>query len=139
MENMGGPIASFIVNVAIAAAIFIVGRWIAKKIVGAARKIMEKREVDPILINFGASAIHIGLVVFIVVAALGQLGIQTTSFVAIIGAAGLAIALAFQGSLSNLASGVLLVTFRPFKIGDFVEAAGTAGVVEKIEIFTTQI
>ncbi len=73
------------------------------------------------------------------VAALGQPGIQTTSFVAIIGAAGLAIALAFQGSLSSLASGVLLINFRPFKIGDVAEAAGTAGVAEKIEIFTTQI
>ena len=139
MEDMGGAIGTLITNIVIAAVIFVVGRWVAKKITGVSRSLMEKRDVDPILVNFGANAIYVGLVVFVVVAALGQLGIQTTSFVAIIGAAGLAIALAFQGSLSNLASGVLLVTFRPFKIGDFVEVAGTAGVVEKIEIFTTQI
>jgi len=79
------------------------------------------------------------LLAFVVIAALGQLGIQTASFVAIIGAAGLAIGLALQGSLSNFASGVLLLVFKPFKAGDFVEAAGTAGSIEKIQIFTTEL
>jgi len=77
--------------------------------------------------------------VFVVLAALGQLGIQTTSFIAVIGAAGLAIGLALQGSLSNFAAGFLMIIFRPFKVGDFIEGAGVAGTVEKIQIFTTQL
>jgi small conductance mechanosensitive channel len=82
---------------------------------------------------------YIGLLVFVVLAALGQLGIQTTSFIAVIGAAGLAIGLALQGSLSNFAAGFLMIIFRPFKVGDFIEGAGVSGTVEKIQIFTTQI
>jgi small conductance mechanosensitive channel len=83
--------------------------------------------------------VYIGLLAFIVVAALGQLGIQTTSFIAILGAAGLAVGLALQGSLSNFAAGFLLIIFRPFKVGDLIEAAGVFGVVEAIQIFTTQL
>jgi small conductance mechanosensitive channel len=82
---------------------------------------------------------YIGLLAFIVIAALGQLGIQTTSFIAILGAAGLAVGLALQGSLSNFAAGFLLIIFRPFKVGDLIEAAGVFGVVEAIQIFTTQL
>lgn len=139
MENLHPLIIDYGFKVAAALAIFIVGRWAAKFFTGMVRKVMTRRTVDPMLISFAGSAIYIGLMAFVVVAALGQLGIQTASFVAILGAAGLAIALAFQNSLSNLAAGVLLVTFRPFKTGDFVEAGGTSGVVEGIEIFTTQI
>ena len=126
-------------NIIYAAVILLGGRWVAKWLMGIASKLMEQRGVDPMLAKFGANVMYVGLIAFVVVAVLGQLGIQTASFVAIIGAAGLAIALAFQGSLSNLAAGVLLVSFRPFKLGDFVEAGGTMGIVEKIEIFTTQI
>lgn len=88
--------------------------------------------MDAALVHFVRSVVYWGLLAFVVIAALGQLGIQTASFVAIIGAAGLAIGLALQGSLSNFASGVLLLVFKPFKAGDFVEAAGTAGSIEKI-------
>ena len=82
---------------------------------------------------------YIALLVFVVLAALGQLGIQTTSFIAVIGAAGLAIGLALQGSLSNFAAGFLMIIFRPFKVGDYIEGAGVAGTVETIHIFTTQL
>jgi small conductance mechanosensitive channel len=86
-----------------------------------------------------AVAIFIALLAFVVIAALGQLGIQTTSFIAILGAAGLAIGLALQGSLANFAAGFLMIIFRPFKVGDFIEGAGVAGVVEEIQIFTTTL
>jgi small conductance mechanosensitive channel len=100
---------------------------------------MNKRQVDPTVISFVANLTYIALLVFVVLAALGQLGIQTTSFIAVIGAAGLAIGLALQGSLANFAAGFLMIIFRPFKVGDYIEGAGTAGTVEAIQIFTTQL
>ena len=122
-----------------ALAIFIVGRWVAKGVRKLVVRIMTKGKVDPTLITFASNMAYIGLLAFIVIAALGQLGIQTTSFIAIIGAAGLAVGLALQGSLSNFAAGFLLIIFRPFKVGDLIEAAGVFGVVEAIQIFTTQL
>ncbi len=100
---------------------------------------MNKRQVDPTIVSFVANMTYIALLVFVVLAALGQLGIQTTSFIAIIGAAGLAIGLALQGSLANFAAGFLMIIFRPFKVGDYIEGAGVAGTVEVIQIFTTQL
>jgi small conductance mechanosensitive channel len=122
-----------------AVVVFIVGRWIAKMLTTFSEKIMNKRQVDPTVVSFVANLIYISLLVFVVLAALGQLGIQTTSFIAVIGAAGLAIGLALQGSLSNFAAGFLMIIFRPFKVGDFIEGAGVAGTVEAIHIFTTQL
>jgi small conductance mechanosensitive channel len=122
-----------------AIAIFIIGRWVAKGVRKLVERMMTKGKVDPTLISFTSNMAYIGLLAFIVVAALGQLGIQTTSFIAILGAAGLAVGLALQGSLSNFAAGFLLIIFRPFKVGDLVEAAGVFGVVEAIQIFTTQL
>jgi small conductance mechanosensitive channel len=112
---------------------------VAKKLGSVAEKMMKSREVDAALVNFISSMVYYALLIFVVIAALGQIGIQTASFVAIVGAAGLAIGLAMQGSLSNFAAGVLIIIFKPFKIGDFVEMAGTAGVVENIMIFTTEM
>jgi small conductance mechanosensitive channel len=120
-----------------ALAIFIVGRWVARLVRRTVKRMMEKTSVDPIIVGFTSSIVYIALLAFVVVAALGQLGIQTTSFIAILGAAGLAVGLALQGSLANFAAGFLLIVFRPFKVGDFVEAAGVAGVVDAIHIFTT--
>jgi small conductance mechanosensitive channel len=120
-----------------AIAIFIIGRWIAKGVRKGVRRMMEKTETDPIITGFVGSITYIALLAFVIIAALGQLGIQTTSFIAIIGAAGLAIGLALQGSLANFAAGFLMIMFRPFKVGDFIEGAGVAGVVESIQIFTT--
>ena len=122
-----------------ALAIFVVGRWVAKGVRKLVERLMTKGKVEHTLITFTSNMTYIGLLVFIVIAALGQLGIQTTSFIAILGAAGLAVGLALQGSLSNFAAGFLLIIFRPFKVGDLIEAAGVFGVVEAIQIFTTQL
>ena len=122
-----------------ALAIFIIGRWVARGVRKLVERIMTKGKVDSTLISFTSNMAYIGLLAFIVIAALGQLGIQTTSFIAILGAAGLAVGLALQGSLSNFAAGFLLIIFRPFKVGDLIEAAGVFGVVEAIQIFTTQL
>jgi small conductance mechanosensitive channel len=122
-----------------AIAIFIIGRWVAKGVRVGVRRMMKKTDVDPIVIGFVGSITYIALLAFVIVAALGQLGIQTTSFIAILGAAGLAIGLALQGSLANFAAGFLMIIFRPFKVGDFIEGAGVAGVVETIQIFTTTL
>jgi len=120
-----------------ALAIFIIGKIIAKMIKSGVSKAMAKAKSDPILISFTSNMIYAGLLAFIIIAALGQLGIQTTSFIAILGAAGLAVGLALQGSLSNFAAGVLMIIFRPFKQGDFIEGAGVSGVVEEVHIFNT--
>lgn len=117
--------------------IFVIGKFavgLTKKII---IKIMEKSKQDETLTAFVASISGVALLAFVVVATLGQLGIQTASFVAIIGAAGLAVGLALQGSLSNFASGVLLIIFKPFKLEDYIEGGGVAGIVEEIGIFTT--
>ena len=125
------------INIVMALAIFIIGRFIAKVLVNIAKKIMTKAKIDAILVNFIGSIISTVLLLFVVIASLDQLGVNTTSLIALIGAAGLAIGLALQGSLQNLASGVMLIVFRPFNDGDFIDAAGVTGVVESIGIFTT--
>jgi len=119
--------------------VFIVGRWIAKLLKSFTQKVMTKKGVDTTIVSFLVNLIYIALLTFVVLAALGQLGIQTTSFIAVIGAAGLAIGLALQGSLANFAAGFLMIIFRPFKVGDLIEAAGVLGVVEEIQVFTTQL
>lgn len=125
------------INIVMALAIFIVGKMLAGVLVKIAKKLMTKAKVDTILVNFIGSIISTVLLLFVVVASLDQLGVDTTSLIALIGAAGLAIGLALQGTLQNLASGVMLIIFRPFSAGDFVEAGGVSGVVEQIGIFTT--
>lgn len=125
------------INIFFALAIFIVGRWVARILVKILRKGLAKADMDPILVNFVASIANTLLLLFIIIASLNQLGVDTTSLIAIFGAAGLAIGLALQGSLQNFASGVMLIVFRPFRTGDFVEAGGTSGVVEAISMFTT--
>ena len=127
------------IKVLAAIVILILGRWIAKGFKKISKNLLEKRNVEPTLVTFAGNLTYIALMMFFIIAALGQLGIQTTSFIAVIGAAGLAIGLALQGSLSNFAAGFLLIIFKPFKINDFIEGAGTAGTVEKIDIFTTQL
>ena len=136
---MNESIMQIIINAGIALAILLIGLWIAKRIKNIAASVMEKRGVDPLLASFSSSIAHILIVVFVVIASLGQLGIQTTSLVAVLGAAGLAVGLALQGSLSNFASGVIIIALRPFKVGDFVEAGGVSGVVEGIQIFSTSM
>jgi small conductance mechanosensitive channel len=100
---------------------------------------MTKRNVDATIVGFVGNLTFVALLAFFIIAALGQLGIQTTSFIAILGAAGLAIGLALQGSLSNFAAGFLMIIFKPLKLGDYVEIAGTSGTVEALQIFTTTL
>ena len=118
-------LAFYGLKIVAAIVIFIVGRWIAKALKNVTKRMMAKGNVDEILISFVGNLTYITLLAFVIIAALNQLGIQTTSFIAIIGAAGLAIGLALQGSLANFAAGVLMIIFRPFKAGDYIEGAGT--------------
>ena len=117
--------------------IFYVGKLLSKWLKRLVTRMMTKASVDPLIVSFTSSLVYMAMMVFVVVATLGQVGIQTTSFIAILGAAGLAIGLALQGSLSNFAAGFLLIIFRPFKVGDVIEAAGVTGKVDEIQIFTT--
>ncbi len=126
-------------NIIFAILIFYIGKMIAKLIKRMIIKAMNRGKVDPLIVGFTSSIVYIGMLVFVVVASLGQLGIQTTSFIAILGAAGLAIGLALQGSLANFAAGFLLIIFRPFKEGDVIEAAGVTGKVDVIQVFTTTL
>ena len=119
--------------------ILVVGRFGAIGIRSIVKRMLTKSRVDETLISFVTSVSYIAVMAFVVIAALGQLGLQTASFVAVLGAAGLAVGLALQGSLANFAAGVLLIIFKPFKVGDYIEAGGTSGVVEEIGIFTTEL
>jgi small conductance mechanosensitive channel len=121
----------------IAIIIFLVGRFVARLLARGLRKLMEKQEVDKILESFVSNLVYWTVMIFVIIAAINQIGIQTTSLIAVMGAAGLAVGLAMQGSLSNFAAGVLIVMFRPYRVGDFIEAAGIAGVVEQVQILTT--
>jgi len=128
---------SFGLDVLAAVLIFLVGRWVAKLVRALIRKLMTRAQVDEMLINFVAHMAYIALLVMVVVAALNRLGINTTSVAAAIAAAGLAVGLALKDSLTNFAAGVMIILYRPFKIGDFIDAGGTTGVVEGIQMFHT--
>ena len=127
------------INLFMAAAIFFIGRRISNLLLNIVDKMLNKAGMDSMLVSFVHSILNALLLLFIIIAALDQLGVDTTSFIALIGAAGLAVGLALQGSLQNFASGVLLIVFRPFKVGHFIEAAGVSGVVEDIGIFSTRL
>lgn len=146
MENLDSYIAqapelimTYGLQVLLALVIFVVGKYfanIAKKLTG---KLLTKRKIDPTVVSFVSNLAWAAVFVFTVIATLGQIGVQTASLVAVIGAAGLAVGLALQGSLSNFASGVLMVIFRPCRVGDYIEAAGIAGTVDEITIFSTKL
>jgi len=127
------------INIAMALAIFVIGRWLANILLNVLDRVMKKAGTDEMLISFVHSILSAIFLLFIIIASLDQLGVDTTSFIALIGAAGLAIGLALQGSLQNFAAGVLLIVFRPFKVGNFIETAGVSGVVEEIGIFSTTL
>jgi small conductance mechanosensitive channel len=114
--------------------------WIAAKIVRTIlKKAMRKAKMDDTLVGFFANLVYMLILAFVVIAALGKVGVQTGSFVAIVGAAGLAIGFALQGSLANFAAGVMIILFRPFRLGDYIEGGGAAGSVEEILIFSTML
>lgn len=127
----------FGINLLAAIAIFVVGRIVIGFVVRGINKGMERSEVDPTLRVFVSNLVKWALLIVVIIAAISKIGIQTTSFIAIFGAAGLAVGLALQGSLSNFAAGVLIVLFRPYRVGDWVEAAGISGSVEQVQILTT--
>lgn len=127
----------FGVRIIVAILIFYIGRMIARGLSNTVRKVMAAREVDKILETFISNLVYWALLIVVIIAAIDRLGIETTSLIAVMGAAGLAVGLALQGSLSNFAAGVLIVIFRPYRVGDFVDAAGVSGSVEQVQILTT--
>ncbi len=139
LKQLQAVVAEYGLQVIGALVTIIIGIWIAKMLAKYAGKLLRKREVDETLTKFLVSLIRIGLITFVIISAASQVGIQTASFVAIIGAAGLAIGFALQGSLSNLAAGVMLIIFKPVKVGDYIEGGGSKGVVESVGIFVTTL
>lgn len=119
--------------------IFFIGKWVGRVVSRVAERLMRKSKVPETLVSFTKNIVYFGILTFAALAALSKLGVETTSFVAIIGAAGLAVGLALQGSLANFASGVMIVLFTPFEVGDFIEAGGATGTVKEIQIFSTVI
>ncbi|MHC4714066.1 MAG: mechanosensitive ion channel family protein [Planctomycetota bacterium] len=133
----GGTSALFRV---VGAVILVVVAWYAAKFVRVlVRSAMEKAKIDATLVTFGSHLAYVAVIVFAIIAALPLVGVETASLVGVLAASAFAVGLALQGSLSNFAAGVLLIIFRPFKVGDFIEAAGETGTVEEMQIFTTQI
>jgi small conductance mechanosensitive channel len=122
-----------------AVVVLVIGRWIAKGLTRLVRRALRRYEVDVTLERFVSNLVYALLMTIVAIAAINQLGVQTTSLVAVVGAAGLAVGLALQGSLANFAAGVLIVLFRPYQAGDMIEAAGESGVVQEVQIFTTII
>ena len=124
-------------KVLLALVLLIVGLIIIKRLVKLMRRLMEKRELDPTLIPFLTGLVGTVLKIMLIISVIDIIGVKTTSFIAILGAAGLAVGLALQGSLGNFAGGVLLIIFKPYKVGDYIEAQGEAGSVKSIQIFNT--
>jgi len=129
----------YAINIGAAILTLIVGLFVARVIASGFHKMMSKRKLDPTIVDFVSHMVRYVIIAFVVIAALGRIGVQTTSFIALLGAAGLAVGLALQGSLSNFASGVLIIVLRPFKAGEYIEAAGTAGSVTSVQIFATTL
>lgn len=132
-------IISYAVNIVAAIAIIIIGMIIARIISNAVNRLLRARHIDATVADFLSALVRYGVIAFTVIAALGRIGVQTASVIAVLGAAGLAVGLALQGSLSNLAAGVLLVTFRPFRTGEFVDLGGVMGTVLHVQIFSTTL
>ena len=132
-------VEKYAMNLVIAFLILIIGLWLAKKIVKITKKLMAKRGIDVTLQKFIGDLVGWALKILIFITAISQLGIETTSFIAVLGAAGLAIGLALQGALANFAGGALIMIFKPFKVGDLIEGQGELGVVKEIQIFVTKL
>ena len=139
VANNQGLLIEYAMNIGAAILTLIIGLYVARLIAAGFSKMMGKRDLDPTIVDFTSNMIRYVIVAFVVIAALGRIGVQTTSFIALLGAAGLAVGLALQGSLSNFASGVLIIVLRPFKTGEYIEAAGAEGVVDSVQIFATTL
>jgi len=128
-----------LLSLALAITLFVAGRWIANLLTKVIHSVLMRAKVDNILVDFLSGLAKAAMVLFVIVAALTQLGVDTTSLIALIGAAGIAVGLALKDSLQNFASGVMLILFRPFKAGDFIDAGGVMGIVERITVFSTTL
>ena len=138
-EKMQEWLALYGMQVIGAAIIFFVGLYAARFSRLVVRKLMRASKIEDTLVSFVGNLLYFGIMTFVCIAALAKLGVQTASFIAVLGAAGLAVGLALQGSLANFAAGVLLIIFKPFRVGDFIEGGGISGVVEEVGIFTTEM
>lgn len=139
IRQMQSLVTAYGMKVIGAIATLIIGIWIAKWLARISGKVLNKRNVDPTLTKFASSVVKVALITFVIISAISQVGIETTSFVAVIGAAGLAVGFALQGSLSNFASGLMLIIFKPIKVGNYIEGGGASGTVESIGIFVTTL
>ncbi|PIU40955.1 MAG: hypothetical protein COS99_07775 [Candidatus Omnitrophica bacterium CG07_land_8_20_14_0_80_42_15] len=137
LDKFYGYVIQYGLSLIAAILIFVIGKWVAKLIAALCERAMEKAKVNKTLASFAKNIVYFGILIFVIIAALGKLGIETNSFVAIIGAAGLAVGFALQGSLANFAAGVMIILFQPFALGDVIEAAGASGTVQEIQIFNT--
>lgn len=141
MYNIIDPIKTYLlahgIEIIVDLLILVIGIWAAKIASNITKKAMISSKVNQTLAVFVSNIAYYAVVIFVVLSFLERLGIKTTSFIALIGAAGLAIALALQGSLANFAAGLMIIIFRPFELGDTIETAGVSGVVEEIQIFST--
>ena len=138
-EQLAQTGMSFGMNLLAALAIFFIGRWIATRLVTLMKAALTRAKVDKTLVSFLGNVANIGLLILIIIAALGKLGIPTTSVTALIGGAGLAVALSLKDQLSNFAAGVLIILFRPFKVGDFIRVNGFEGIVREIKMVQTSL
>lgn len=139
IDKIYGYLIQYGMNIVAAILIFVIGKWVAKLVSELVGRVLLKSNIDQTLASFGKNIAYFTILVFVGIAALNKIGVETNSFLAVIGAAGLAVGLALQGSLSNFAAGVMMMFFRPFKIGDHIEAGGAEGKVSEIQIFNTII
>ena len=139
LTNNHDIVVNFTINIVYSLVIIVLGFIVARFVSNFIEKLLLKKKLDITVAGFVAYMVRYTIIAFVFIAALSKLGIQTASFVALIGAAGLAVGLALQGSLSNFASGVLIIILRPFKAGEYIEAAGTAGTVENVQLFATTL
>jgi len=137
LTRIGEGLATYGLKVVGAIIVFLVGRWVTKRLSSLINKGLTNAKVDPTLVPFIENLAYTALLVFVIIATLAAVGVQTASVIAVLGAAGLAVGLALQGALANFASGVLILTFKPFRVGDFVETAGVKGTVQAIHVFNT--
>ena len=137
LQKIYGYLAEYGLKILAAVLIFVIGRWLSKVISKAIEKSLLKAEVDKTVTKFVKNLTQVGILIFVIIAVLANLGVETAQFAVAIGAAGLAIGLALQGSLANFASGFLMIIFHPFKVGDVIQASGVLGRVEAIQLFNT--
>ncbi len=138
-ERLAQTGMSFGTNLLAALAIYFIGRWVATRVVTLMKAALTRAKVDKTLVSFLGNVANIGLLILIIIAALGKLGIPTTSVTALIGGAGLAVALSLKDQLSNFAAGALIILFRPFKVGDFIRVNGFEGIVREIKMVQTAL